>query len=354
LKLGTFLMVAAVCAMLSASPVFALSSSSASSTTGGSQSQPLSLTLLGVITDAGRQTYSFSGGQVVQGSIFGAPVSQTAADFHLDATVSGLSVSGSGSVSLGSSQGGGWGSGHQSSSNGAFSAQITINGGVPAAIFPIQLSADGSSFTNCDPSHAACNSEIPLLFTGVATIQSGGHGSQVPIAVESPYWNPFGGPILITSLDGTSTSPPSVFLVVSYTSATILWSGVQLQGLLGGTFGTEPVSGAYGQGVSSYEDLMSGNEWDVGTIAFVGMSDSTLNSQGGFLGHTAFSTAGSFDCAPEFGLPEGTCTATGATSSGSFWMLGSHLSYITGSYNTVWSVPSLFTQTMVMATVIQH
>jgi hypothetical protein len=81
------------------------------------------------------------------------------------------------------------------------------------------------------------------------------------------------------------------------------------------------------------------------------MTNPILNAKGGFFGHTTFTLAGSFDCATDFELPPKTCTATGATSDGSFWMLGGKNSLISGTYHTVWSVPSLFTMTTVMGAV---
>jgi len=347
------------CLMLFASPAFASSGHV-------NHQQSLSLTLTGMISNPGSQGYELGGGKLVQGMLFNQPLTSGHVEFDLDANVRGLGATGSGSleVSTSSSDGdggqqGGQGNGHQDDgdhgdhSNGVgFSARISITGTIPAAIFPITVTSP-TTYSSCDPSSQSCNGEIPLFFTGVATID--GHGSdapaQIPIAIESPYWNPFGGPILITSLDSITT--PSIFLVVSYDRASIDWDRVQLQGQLAGTYGTEAVTGSYGQVVNSQENLVLGKEFDTGTIAFVGMSDPTLNANGWFLGHTSFNLAGSFDCSSEFGLPEGTCTATGATSHGAFWMSGGQKIDITGTYYTVWSVPSLFTLTTVMAAVSQ-
>jgi len=345
-----------LCLLLIATPAFASSGNV-------KQSQSLSLTLQGMITNAGTQHYEFSGGELVQGILFGHTISSGHVSFNLDATVRGpQAASGSGTLQVSPANGHGGDEGHTGgqadANNGAysggagFSAKVTITGAIPAAIFPISLSSE-KTYSNCDPQTQKCNSEIPLFFTGIATFGSSGDNGQykIPIAIESPYWNPFGGPILITSLD--STTSPSIFLVVSYTSATIDWFGVQLQGEISGNFGTETVTGLYGQGVSSHEDLIYAKESDLGSIAFTGMSDAILNAMGGFLGHTTFSLAGSFDCAPEFGLPEGTCTATGATSDGTFGMIGKQGTLV-GRYHTDWSVPSLFTLTTVIGAVIQH
>jgi hypothetical protein len=331
----------------------------------GGQSQPLNLLMQGVITNAGTQHYQFGGGQVVAGTIGGNPVSTDQIQFELQAIVNGLGASGSGFLSLGNgqvnTQGGGNGHGHghgrdvgygtSSSGQGySFSAQIEISGAISAAVFPLVVNPDGSA-TNCLTS---CSSMIPLFFTGTATIQSGGNEPlQIPIEVESPYWSPFGGPILIVSLD--SPTNPYVYLLVNTDTATIGWSGVQLVGqIASGTYGSETVTGAYAQVVNSQEDLVSGNEFDGGSIAFLGMSDSSLNSQGFFVGQTSFTLTGSFNCDALFNLPSQVpCTATGATSGGSFLMNGQG-ALITGKYSTAWSVPSLFTVTTIVGAVYQQ
>jgi hypothetical protein len=345
-KLGLVALAALFCLILFASPAFAAGTTAPSKD--GGHAQPLSLTLQGEIVNAGSQNYQFHGGQLIEGTVNGKSITSTHLSFDLQSSVHGLSVSGRGDLELSP--------GHDDQSEDAVGSnlnmQITITGAVPAAIFPITLTSS-STYSNCNPSSQSCNSEIPLLFTGVATIHSGGgHDStQIPIGIESPYWNPLGGPIVITSLDNPTN--PSIFLIVTYDSASIGWSGVQLQGVLAGTYGTKSVTGYYSQSVFSQENLLAGTEFDAGTIAFAGMSDPTLNAHGGFLGHTTFTLAGGFDCSSEFQLPKGTCTATGATSDGSFLMGGSGAT-IVGTYHTIWSVPSLFTQTTVLGAVIQH
>ena len=328
-----------------------------------------------MISNAGSQTYQFGGGNLVTGSLLGHTLTTNHVHFELDATVNGLqSVAGKGYLVVTSSDGhdggGGHSGGHANGGNGGqsdkavLSAKISITGALPAAIFPITVTSP-TSYANCDPSSQQCNSEIPLFFTGIATVvlDGGQDPQQIPIAIESPYWNPFGAQILITSLD--SPTNPAIYLVVHYNRATIDWDGVQLLGeVTAGTFGTESITGQYGQMVNSEENLVSAMESDRGNIAFVGMSDPILNAQGKFSGHTTFTLSGSFDCVPEFDpyvfqflgfhMPHGTCTATGATSNGSFRMNGGQNTLISGSYQTAWSVPSLFTVTIVIGAVTQH
>lgn len=352
--------VALLCLLFSAGPAFAASPHGQHD----GNSQPLTLGLGGLVTNAGTQHYELSGGKLVSGSFMGNPLSAGHLGFSLDATVQGFSISGEGSLKLstgsgenghhdghdGSNLNNGNNGGDENNGNGGISLQISITGAVPAAIFPL------TSTGNCVISSGTCNSEIPLLFTGVATFDSGNGGAPgpLPIGIESAYWSPFHGPIVITSLDDPIN--PTLFLVVTYDEATIHWSGVQLQGEILGTFGTESVSGGFVQTTDSFENLVTGHEFDRGTIAFA-MSDPALTSQGFFIGHSSFDLTNSFDCTQpplSLPLPPGTCTATGLTSDGFFHMENSQDATISGSYHTVWTVPALSTTTTVSASVCQH
>ena len=337
-------------------------------TIAASQPTNLSLTVQGVITNGGSQFYNFGGGTVLAGEINGTVLAQgSSINFHVSANVRGLSTSGSGSISLASSSSGGgwgWGSGWGSGlapsdlwGQGGLSVQISITGQTAAAVFPLNLV--GAVPADCV---SQCNSEIPLLFTGTATIQNGSASITEPVIVENPYWNPFGGPIFITTMDSQAYlgGYPSLSLVATYSSATILWTGVQLQGFMYGSLGTGTsavqISGAYRTTSTSFENLLTGVETDAGIMTFSSMTPSSLGAVGGFFGKTTIpsdtpiGSSGSFDCAPVFGFPEGTCTATGASSSGSFLLFGQGSS-IGGTYSTTWSVPSLTTTTTVSASV---
>lgn len=303
-----------------------------SPTVSAATSTPLSLTEQGIITNAGSQSYLIQGGYLLGGSFAGQPLGPEPIAFNVNANVNGMGTSGSASLSF-------------VSGSQTVSATITINGEVQAQAFPL---SESSGYTQCT---SGCHSQVPLMFTGIAKFQSQGRPIMLPVAIESAYWNPLGGPIVITSLDSTST--PTLSLVVTYNVATIDWTRVQLQGVAYGTFGSEPVSGNYVTVTNSHEDLVAGTETDVGQLSFTGMSDRSLNAVGTLVGTTTFSLAGGFDCSPMTGLPEGTCTATGASSAGTFQMSGLHGVSITGAYSTVWSVPSLTTTTTVTATVTQ-
>jgi len=328
MKLERILLVGLFCLILSASP--AVGATSHPPQPGHDGGTPLNLGLGGVITNAGDQQYKLRGGQLVSGMINNDPVTSDYVSFQLQAYVHGLSVEGQGSLNLPT----------------GFKAQIMIDDVIPAAVFP--LNPDGSS---CDPLTQTCNSEIPLFFTGSAFINTGrGDSEHAQVEIESAYWDPLGGAIVISSM---GPGEITFSFVVKYTTATISWLGVQLQGVFGGYLGTEPVSGAYNQVTYSQENLLTGTESDFGSIAFVYATDPTLNGEGFFFGHTTFNTVDSFDCAPLFGFPilEGYCLATGATSDGSFFMAGGQGAFIVGVYETIWSVPSITTATTVMASV---
>ena len=81
-----------------------------------------------------------------------------------------------------------------------------------------------------------------------------------------------------------------------------------------------------------------------------------LNAKGDLKGSTTFTNAGGVDCSMQdgsTGVP-GTCLLTGASSAGTFNMQLSQGGKISGTYGTIWSVPSTFTATTVTATVTQH
>jgi len=127
---------------------------------------------------------------------------------------------------------------------------------------------------------------------------------------------------------------------------------VQVEGQFGGTVGQTSVSGDYASLSNSFENLVSGSEQDAGTVTFANTSGPMPDSSGPLLGSTMISLAGSYSCAaPLSALPEGTCLATGATSSGTFFAFGGAGVVVSGAYSTVWSVPSLTTTTTVTGSV---
>jgi hypothetical protein len=292
-------------------------------------STPLSLSMSGIITNAGNQHYVMSGGALVYGEFGGQPISASSISFSLVSQVTGLKTSGSASISA-----------------PGLSANIVISGEVPASVFPL----DGSG-NSCDPAVAACNSEVPFMFTGLAVVHASGQTPfDLPVAIESAYFNPFGGPIVITSLD--SPTSPALLLVVTTNTATIDWIGVQVQGVVAGSYGSATVGGFYTTTTNSHEDLVNAIEQDHGQIVFSGMNVPQLDAKGTLSSTTTFSPNGGVDCSALTGIA-GTCLLTGASSAGSFQMVGQQGLKISGSFATTWSVPSITTSTTASAAVTQ-
>ena len=300
---------------------------------------PVNLDLQGIITDAGSQSYQVSGGQLVTADVQGVQLGaqHSSLEYSLQAQVTGLATTGDFSLLMTSSS---------TQGEVQVSGSVVISDSVAAAEFPFQfVSGQPVSCTS------SCTSEIPLLFTGLGTftISEGGVTTVVtlPFAVESPYWNPFGGPILMTSLDDPEN--PSIVIIAGYHTGTVQWTGVQLNGGMAGSFknGTE-VSGEFGLLTSSSEDLFAGVEHDQGLIAFSGTTPASLSMSGSYSGTTTIPRQGTMSCALELGLPAGTCTSTSASSVGVFEMSSATAS-LHGVYKTQWSQPSLTTLTRVVA-----
>ncbi len=316
--------------------------------------QPLNLQLQGIITDAGNQTYQMSGGHVFSAFVNGVPLNVQGAnlDYSLKAQVTGLDTSGTLAIHL---------TGKTPSGKIDLKGSVAIGGAIPATVFPITVT-DLGEVISCTTD---CNSQIPLLFTGVGsfTLKVGenheSEGNQqtgdnkanlvLPFAIESAYWNPFGGPIVLTSLD--SPTSPSIVIIADYKAATISWDAVQVAGQFAGVLGSNtPAGGQFLLQTKSSENLVSGAERDRGTIAFADTNPASLTASGDYAGTTFIPNTNTADCSVVFNLPAGTCTFTGAFSSGSFRM-SSDVARIKGTYDTAWSVPSLLTMTSVIATV---
>lgn len=223
----------------------------------------------------------------------------------------------------------------------------------------------------------SCTSAIPAFYVGNASITvqvSGQHGPTTPVVVpmlfESPYMNPFGGPIVIESADVLLTGVPAIQIIISYTSANSTWSGVNVSGLVIDPT-TYSIIGQFNQTASLQESLFKGTETDQGTLVLYGFTGSTysvLNSNGPFQGTSTIPTANAIDCssAATPGLPNpfpaGTCTETGSISIGTFNLTstnpGSHNVQITGkvigSYIDEWTVPAFAFSGVVQATTSGH
>jgi len=292
---------------------------------------PLSLNLTGTIENAGSQQYSQSGGgfscAICGAEIDGYYLDPTTASFteSVSASTSGLATTGTATFSL---SGGFLGVPGTTFSLGG---TIPISSDLPAEPFPV-----GCTTT--------CTSEVPAFFLGTGsldlTVTTGGspvESSLTPaMALESAFLNPFGGPIVWASDDG------SIVLVFTYAAATIDWTGVQVAGSFTGTLGTTPlptpVSGLVSQTTSAHEDLFAGTEIESGTIEFTDASPVGLDGIGTYSGSSTIPTAGSVDCSLETtGIP-GTCTETGFSSSGTISLDGVAISL---GYSLAWFVPAL-------------
>ncbi|MGI0079132.1 MAG: hypothetical protein ACRECH_05870 [Nitrososphaerales archaeon] len=292
-----------------------------------SGSQAVNLSLAGGVLDAGRQTYELGGGQVVAAFFNGSAITDARVQYFLTARVSGLSTSGYAGFVL--------------SGTTAEDQQINIVGygkvvnSVPVVELP--LNSTGGSCT------IGCTSEIPAMFVVATqvTVWVEGHEVQsgmLPIGIESAYLNPFGGPIVITSMND-----PTIFIMAKYTQATIQWSNVQMGGYAGGEIGTNQVGGQFSMNVNSFENLVTGKEHDRGTLSLM------LGQQvftGRFHGISVVPTAGAYDCSATTGFP---CTMTGLNSTGAMNLFGSGL-HIRGSYHTIWSIPAIGFSSTVSAT----
>jgi len=298
------------------------------------RSQTLSLTVpLGVVTDLGTQVYTVEGGQVAFAEIAGQTLNPGATiQYSFSATQSGTNTNGVASIQLTGTTGSG------PATPVSVSGTFTINGILPAAVIG--------------------QSELPFVFsTGTSNVQIavGGPAQTVPesLSIESPYFNPFGAPIVMASPDG------AIVIAATYTQGTILWMGTQVAGPLTGTLGTTQVTGTLILTSGELENLVTGTAIDTGTMKFSGMTPASLNSYGGFytgsdtipppVGTSPYPAgpAASWDCSPTFGIP-GTCTETRFQSTGTFTR-----GVIYGTYTSTWGVPALEFTSTITASVAQ-
>ena len=298
--------------------------------------QQLSLGVQGYILNAGTQQWKVSGGSLL-GAQLGQQLVQTGSvQYRLNAKVQGLSATGSFSMSLSGTT--------ASGQSASLTAQGPVVGMIPSICFP---NYDVPSSTGTCAS--GDTSAIPGFFEAAVSMSEtiGTTTTSTPemLLVESPIMSPWGAPIAISSVDG------SVNVIATYQTGMVTWLGVQLTGPLSGTLGSQAVTGTFYQTTNAVENLVSGSETELGTISFQGMSISSLNSNGVYMGSSTVPTAGSYDCSALAGLPEGTCTETGLTSTGMFQMFGSVS--IQGSYQVWWPAPSITCSGTITATVSQ-
>ncbi|MGH9919924.1 MAG: hypothetical protein ACRD6W_13805 [Nitrososphaerales archaeon] len=292
-----------------------------------STSQTLSTTMVGGVSSLGSQTYTVAGGQTAFAMIAGQTINPNTANLQYNLIVEqyGLNTIGYAYLSFSGTTTGGV--------NVAVNGRFSVNSMVPAAELPLGCSRN-------------CQSALPFFFLGTSSnvqVTVAGQTQTVPetLQIESPYFNPWGAPIVLASEDN------SIVIAATYTRGSIVWTGTQDGGDMFGTLGTTQVSGAFNMTSTEFENLVTGNANDMGTISFSSMTPSSLNNRGFYSGTSTIPTTGTSDCSASTGIP-GTCTETGFQSIGQFTMNG-----ISGSYDTTWGVPALGFSSTVSATVGQ-
>lgn len=294
-------------------------------------SQPLSVSVFGATLDAGNQRYTVAGGQLAFASIAGLVIDPSSAQlqYSLKAQVKDFSAKGDATFTLQGTATDGTSVGVQ--------GRVRISDMVVAALIPLGCTS-------------TCNSALPFFFLGASEVQVTIGDATVQLTptmqLESPYFNPWGAPIILASDDS------SIVIVATYTQGTIQWTDVKVGGVMTGTLGGEPVSGNFNMTSSEDEDLVTGTAVDRGSISFTSMNPSFLDSRGKYQGTSVIPTDGATDCSDLTGIP-GTCTQTGFLSTGQFSMQGKHISLDDGIYATQWSIPALGFAASVSATVIQ-
>ena len=285
----------------------------------------MSASVIGGVSNLGRQTYTVSGGQVAFAEVAGQAIVPQNASITYDFNVVQTGVSSVGEASLnltGTSS-----AGLRVSAVGSF----VIDGNVPAAELPVGCSS-------------GCRSALPFFFLANSsaveiTVGNSTQTKSETLEIESPYFNPLGAPILLTSADG------SIVIAATYTEGSIMWVGTQLGGQLIGTLGSAPVTGSFNMTSNENENLVLGEAIDVGVLEFSSMTPASLDSGGVYIGLSTIPTAGTKDCSALTGVP-GTCAETGFVSAGEFFITGN-----TGGYSTTWGVPALGFSSQIRASV---
>lgn len=334
-SLTTSLVTAALLALLLASPGAAFASQPINT--------KMSLGLAGGIVDVGVQHYTVRGGQLQLLLMSGnpTPVTYSQLQYSIEAFVNGASVNGQAQFTLSAQTASGY-------------LKIIGNFEINSQLAAVQLTT----------------SSIPAFFVGVGNLLVNQNGQtttdQTAMLFESPYLNPFGGPLTIESEDGL------VAFSATYYKAISQWSGLQVAGTISNSAGTTTL-GTFGQTANLTENLLQGTENDQGVnqLILTGFTGTLadLNGQytGPFSGTSTIPAPGPIDCSSETGLPSatctltpsgqlvldtfdcsgtpgflpGTCTATGSNSQGSFNHARSDQKItVSGTYSIAWSVPA--------------
>lgn len=371
----------------------------------------LTFTTFGSVTNAGNQSYVVQGNQLAFGKIDGYTLDPgtTTIRYSLDALVDGLETSGGASVQIEGTVGSTTVSLNASL---AIESQATETANLGGLGVGVPLGCGGASNATTPP----CASFIPGFFVAsgnVTVTTSAGQGApsqtlsapgstQTEMFLESPYLNPWGGPVVIASA-GCFDQPPTscpIAAATTYQTGIVNWVGFKavgdIDGLLGVVAGSIPVSGTLTVTANEHENLVTGTTVDSGTMILGGFTSSLtanpLTFTGQFQGDSLipspsappYSAAGeacSFetslfkapcasDCSASLGFPgTGVCTVTGFQSAGQFVLecrttplyppapgQSPQADFtIAGRYSTTWSVPAFwFYLTAPSATLSQH
>lgn len=336
-------------------------------------SQLLTMSITGGVANAGNQRYYIhQDGSALAAVVAGDPLVTNHLSYTLYANQQGLSTSGKASFEL--------------TGTGASGTNYTVRGSIPLSGSIVGACLPSFSAVSCAPGDT---SEVPAAFTGMGSVQIGttttstssstghsgygngngdgsghrsgdnggsnGYGNRngdgnshsdstsssspttLAMAFESPYFDPFGDAITITSLDN------SIVILTNYTTGTIDWSNVVDVGGFTGSLGTTPLAGAFTQIATEHENLVAGTAKDVGILTLDSVTNLTsgtqisyLNAKGGYIGTSSIPHSGAVPC----GIG---CTETGFHDQGSFLLFGGQDktgSVISGSYNSNWTVPA--------------
>lgn len=282
----------------------------------------------GIVTDLGAQNYVVAGGYTVGASYNYAPINNPSLQYGFVATESDGSVSGYGTIRL--------------------TGTITGEG-------RITISGTYTIDDNIAIGYAGANI-LPGYFISDApnvVITQGGSTQPMPgLAIETPYANPWGGPIVIESMDCILTGGSScTFLAVAtYSVGTIYWQGSQVTAPVSGTLGSTAVTGTLTDTGNELENLVTGTATDQGTTSLsISGTGVSLNFNGNYAGTDTIPPPGpNSDCSSALTGIEGTCTYTGFQSNGHFSGQG-----ISGRYETTWTAPAFAFGSTIQATVYQ-
>jgi hypothetical protein len=288
---------------------------------------PLKLYLSGAVTKAGNQNYSIGGGRLISGTVLNYSVDPITAKLHysVQASVSGMNSKGVASVDLTGTL--------LNGKNVSLTGIGSVENGTSAFELPNGCKTNCTSFI---PASFIAYENFSVIVNGVTLSNQ----QMVPTAFESPYLDPFGSPILVTTLDG------GISLLANYSVAKVNWSGSTVSGTVWGNYGSGSgnitLSGLFVVQSNNTEDLVSGTQVDSGKVLLYQMNPARFDSSGNFSGNSSIPASTLTPCDMSQGLPAGSCSQSGLESEGSVSLLSSSgSSRFSGNYLTIWATPAI-------------